>query len=184
MDPEEFEGPALVLGAVRGRRSFGVAADGRLTGLYYAQVWHPGENRASCHHDDSVVVRRPDGQISVSWTTTRDIGPGHGLQGCTCGFYAYYHQDPYARAGRVSGVVEGYGRVVLGTAGFRCEKARILGLLVPGVPWPGRAPDDGVPSPGVVDAARLGAAYPGVPLFSREEDLLAACPPTPDGPEL
>jgi hypothetical protein len=201
MEPEEFEGPALVLGSVRGRRSFGVTADGRLTGLYYNQVWQAGENVAACHHDDGVVVRRPDGGIVVRWSSSREIGAGHGLQGCTCGFYAYYREDPYSRARRISGVVEGYGRVILGTAGFRCEKARILALLLPdahsgaGEPAPEwRRPDDPtgqLPLDGVtpvetteVEVTSIRAAYPDVAFFAREEDMLAAHPPTINGPEI
>ena len=226
MELEEFGGPALVLGSVRGRRSFGVTADGRLTGLYYSQVWRPGENRASCLHDGGVVVRLPDGRITVRAASGREIGTAHGLQGCTCGFYAYYREDPYSTSRRISGVVEGYGRVVLGTAGFRAEKARILALLVPGtapgsgtvaasdpdnasapgwdagasldaeVPtapgWraprepSGRAPLDGATraEDAPVDVARIRAAYPEVAFFAREEDMLAACPPTVNGPEI
>ncbi|GAA4286549.1 hypothetical protein [Georgenia daeguensis] len=226
MAPEEFGGPALVLGSVRGRRSFGVTADGRLTGLYYSQVWHPGENRASCLHDGGVVVRLPDGRITVRAASEREIGAGHGLQGCTCGFYAYYREDPYSTSRRISGVVEGYGRVVLGTAGFRAERARILALLVPGTasgpgadarPRPGnisgpgwdaggsrdpdvptatgrrapREPSGREPFSGAtsaeeapVDVARIRAAYPEVAFFDRAEDMLAACPPTVNGPEI
>lgn len=213
MEPEEFGGPALVLGSVRGRRSFGVTAGGLLTGLYYSQVWHPGENRASCLHDGGVVVRLPDGRITVRAASGREIGTGHGLQGCTCGFYAYYREDPYSTSRRISGVIEGYGRVVLGTAGFRAEKARILALLVPGTarganpsreadvpqgpgaPAPGRhapretsgrVPVDGfTPVEGApVDIGRIRAAYPEVAFFTREEHMLEACPPTVNGPEI
>jgi hypothetical protein len=166
MELEEFQGPALVLGSVRGRRSFGVTAEGHLTGLFYSQVWHPGENRASCLHDGGIVVRRPDGGIGVTWSSAREIGAGHGLQGCTCGFYAYYREDPFSTSRRISGIVEGYGRVVLGTGGFRCEKARVLALLRP-------------PAPG-----EIRANYPDVVVFDREEEMLAVFPPTPDGPEL
>ncbi|TRW43636.1 hypothetical protein [Georgenia yuyongxinii] len=194
MELQEFHGPALVLGSVRGRRSFGMTTDGHLTGLFYSQVWHPGENRASCLHDGGVVVRRPDGGIGVRWSSAREIGAGHGLQGCTCGFYAYYREDPFASSRRISGIVEGYGRVVLGTGGFRCEKARVLALLRPpaagadtgagtdvgDVLLASLAPDE-VPA---VDLVRVRATYPEVVIFDREEDMLAVFPPTADGPEL
>lgn len=176
MAAEEFGGPALVLGSVRGRRSFGTTTDGHLTGVFHTQVWRPGENRAWCRHDGGVVERRPDGRIVVSTASAREIGTAHGLGGCTCGFYAYYQQDPYTTHRRLSGVVEGYGRVVLGTAGFRAEKARILALLLPG----DRAAVDQVE----VDVARVRARYPDVQFFDDVEEMLSACPPTPAGPEL
>lgn len=175
MEAEEFSGPALVLGSVRGRRSFGATAMGHLTGVFHTQVWEPGENRAQCRHDGGVVEQRPDGRIVVRTSSVREIGTTHGLAGCTCGFYAYYRQDPYTTPGRLSGIVEGYGRVVLGTAGFRSEKARILALLLPEPAGLGLA---------TIDVTRVRESYPDVPFFSCEEDMLAGCPPTLDGPQL
>ncbi|WP_341359966.1 hypothetical protein V5H98_01500 [Georgenia sp. M64] len=195
MEADEFGGPALVLGSVRGRRSFGVRADGHLTGVFHTQVWHPGENLARCRRDGGVVERRPDGRIVVRTSSSREIGTGHGLGGCTCGFYAYYQQDPYTAHRRLSGVVEGYGRVVLGTAGFRAEKARILALLLPAEPafdvrGPG-APGQPVHLDDVepverreADVTRIRSTYRDVAFFAREDDMLAAYPPTERGPEV
>lgn len=205
-------GPALVLGSVRGRRSFGLAPDGRLTGLYYRQPWGPGENVASCHHDGGVVAELPGGGIAVQGAATRPIGTAHGLAGCTCGFYAYYRADPYARSQRVSGVIEGYGRVVLGTKGFRAERARILALLLPAGAAADEAtvrastdnPDDhagpewrrdvarleGTPAPEEPrtltwdQRARVRQRYPEAVCFNRLDAMLAAFPPTEDGPTL
>ncbi|MHB1063185.1 MAG: hypothetical protein ACYC1Z_01600 [Georgenia sp.] len=160
------EGPALVLGSVRGRRSFGVLPDGRLTGLYYTQAWAAGENQASCFHEGGVLVELPGGSVAVRGAHSRSIGTTHGLQGCTCGFYAYYRADPYARSGRISGIIEGFGRVVLGTQGFRAEKARILALVA------GR------------DLRRTCERYPDVAWFAEERAMLAEFPPTQDGPSL
>lgn len=51
---------------------------------------------------------------------------------CGCGLYGWY--DPYwvakAHVGTTMGVVEFSGRILLGTKGFRAEKARIVGLAV------------------------------------------------------
>lgn len=202
MEPD-FAGPALVLGSVRGRRSFGVLPDGRLTGVFFPQVWQPGENRASCFHEGGVVVREPDGRLAVRGYSARNIGPAHGLQGCTCGFYAYYRGDPYARARRVSGVIEGYGRVVLGTKGFRAQKARVVALLLPELEAaPSSADagrrDAGPSAPVPLDGgparpdlqltpeacARLRERYPDVACFVSEDAMLGAFPPTEDGPRL
>ncbi|KAE8763915.1 hypothetical protein [Georgenia thermotolerans] len=187
MEPD-IAGPALVLGSVRGRRSFCVLPDGRLTGVFFPQVWQPGENRASCFHDGGVVVREPDGRLAVRGYSVRDIGAAHGLQGCTCGFYAYYRADPYARPRRVSGIIEGYGRVVLGTKGFRAQKARLVALVLPEeLPGSENAPTDAVPADGRLapgDGARVRERYPDVAVFPREEAMVVAFPPTEDGPTL
>jgi hypothetical protein len=52
---------------------------------------------------------------------------------CGCGFWAYWDprgMPPPARGAGwdVLGVVEGFGAVTIGTLGFRCQQARIVGL--------------------------------------------------------
>jgi hypothetical protein len=85
-------------------------------------------------------------------------------------------------------VIEGYGRIVLGTKGFRAQKARIVALALPegpSAPDNARAhavPADGPLAPG--DGARIRERYPDVAVFPREEAMLAAFPPTEDGPTL
>lgn len=55
---------------------------------------------------------------------------GHTFEKCECGFYAFTSEDDpeYMQAGRVLGIIEGYGETLIGTRGFRCSKARILAL--------------------------------------------------------
>lgn len=56
---------------------------------------------------------------------------------CSCGFYAYHNRaqadqelfNPFNM--HAVGVVEGYGRVVLGPLGWRAQKARIVALATP-----------------------------------------------------
>jgi hypothetical protein len=50
---------------------------------------------------------------------------------CGCGFWAYWKFDPHEfHLGEkpVVGIVEGYGKTIVGTRGFRCAKARIVAL--------------------------------------------------------
>ena len=63
---------------------------------------------------------------------------------CRCGFYATWFPVPWPGVGPftipVAGVVKGFGQTRLATRGFRCGKARILGLhlsltLLPYVSW-------------------------------------------------
>jgi hypothetical protein len=73
--------------------------------------WIPDENLAECRYGCSLAT--PD---------------------CSCGFYAYWQMDEWLtwRAGhRITGVIDGYGNITLGTKGFRCSKARILAMVIP-----------------------------------------------------
>jgi hypothetical protein len=55
---------------------------------------------------------------------------------CGCGVWAYWKLDsgdvnrfsPTSRGLPVLGIIEGYGRVLLGEKGFRCQKAKIVAL--------------------------------------------------------
>ncbi len=96
-----------------------VPVPGLLTGVF-GGVWQPGENVAAC------------GGGQGPPPCDRDLVPG---PGCGCGFWAYWalryawRCDYYWR-GEVIGVIQGYGRTMIGTRGCRCGKARILGLHV------------------------------------------------------
>lgn len=104
MSSNEYSGLPFAVGTVTGGRSWTVDTMGRLVGNY-GQIWRPGENVAVCPKNCAGVEEK-----------------------CTCGFYAYHAPgDSYEDA---FGVIEGYGIVVVGTQGFRCSKARIIGLHV------------------------------------------------------
>lgn len=93
----------------------------------------------------------------------------HTMGECACGFYGYYDgSDDYYKDGYVSGVIEGYGEALIGTRGFRVEKARIVALMIP-------AAQDRF-------ANRIARNYSGIPLFARFAEMVAAFPP--DGTEV
>jgi len=89
--------------------------DDRLRLLGMRDYWEPGENTARClgefmAHD--VPARR-----------------------CGCGFWAYWEPqsaggDPSAGPAPVLGVIQGYGRTLIGPKGFRCAKARIVAICL------------------------------------------------------
>lgn len=150
--------PPLVLGGARGRRVFYLDADGWMRGVTYRHPWRDGENVAECMVTKKVNVMAPH-RPSTLWLAMPpydcagvrfgadpdvppELLPGFdwdkcdGLDPeCACGFYAYHDgYTQYAMSGpgcRVTAVVEAYGRVVLGTTGYRAEKARILGVVKP-----------------------------------------------------
>lgn len=84
----------------------------------------------------------------------------HGIAGCGHGFYGYYDgSNDYYTQGYVSGVVEGYGEVIIGTRGFRCMKARIIALSI----------DDKVKSP---LRSLVQRNYRDVPMYTDFKDMV------------
>lgn len=84
----------------------------------------------------------------------------HGIAKCGHGFYGYYDgSNDYYTEGYVSGVVEGYGEVIIGTRGFRCMKARIVALSI----------DDKVKSP---LRSLVQRNYRDVPMYTDFKDMV------------
>lgn len=151
-------GPPLVLGGALARRTFYLDEDGVLRGVTYRYPWTPGENVARClvanmrdHHAFREFCNDMVGRArylydtgGIGWAGGKDpvplpgytLEPCEGLDPeCSCGFYAYHDGAIlYATGGeglRVEGIIEGYGRVVLGSLGYRAQKARIVAITLP-----------------------------------------------------
>jgi hypothetical protein len=162
--------PEPIVGSVRGFRWWRLSADTELLSPWRGPVrWKHGENEASC------LAR----QGMFGWRMSRAPHPrGCPATACECGFYAL-HALPSpngdldraiweidtatsgGRHGLVLGIVAGYGRVLIGTAGWRSQFARILALFA---------------GPTVTDHTRqLGAAAATyeVPLY-RDLDVLVS----------
>lgn len=130
-------------GVVRGVRSWKVNSDGILCGIYYQTVWKPGENKARCFRSVPAVAS----MISLGMhdllevlLAQRESKHSAAEPSCSCGFYAYTSESiDYPKREIFSGVIEGYGKCVLGTHGFRAQKARIVALCIPKShkPWVG-----------------------------------------------
>jgi hypothetical protein len=132
----------LALGSVYGVRWWSLDRTGLLRGV--KAVWLPEENVADCINGS---MMSPTARSFRDWA--RGAGPSElprelhqdGLppvhetpvEQCTCGFYAFWEAEPPPVGGHfpVAGVVEGYGRTVIGNRGFRCQRARIVALHVP-----------------------------------------------------
>lgn len=200
--PGEF-GYDLAIGEVRGTRAWQLMRN-KLAGVSHAQVWVPGENRAECRRTQAV---RAQMTISMPMPTTAYLpNPCSGMEPrCACGFYAYlrgvndYLSEslPTPGGGQIGGVIRGWGKTVVGTRGFRTERAEILALYVPlrswqVVPAERRFYDAGWTSrtiremwefretpPGQVAdlVERLGSTY-DVPVFTSWDVLLREFPPT------
>lgn len=149
---------SLYLGGARGRRVFYLDEGGWLRGVTYRHAWRDGENVAECFVTKRVNVMASNvsrwGTLAaytaagVVFDNDPSIPPTlmdgyqwdrcEGLDvECACGFYAYHNADTcYAMTGpgcRITAVIEAYGKVVLGTLGYRAQKARILAAVLPPV---------------------------------------------------
>lgn len=101
---------------------------------------------------------------------------------CGCGFYGYQEgsNDYYSPGmgstskGAIGGVFRGYGKVVLGTRGFRAEKAEILALYVDSE----MLTASNAKIADTLIRLRLEENYK-VPVFGEYIDLLKAFPPDP-----
>jgi hypothetical protein len=153
----------VVPAALRGYRTWGTRGNGELLSLLPYE-WSLGEQVArclvpvSCPCYGCFVYARRHGERSAHSAPGAD---------CGCGFYGWYSPvDSRLMDGPVFGAVEVSGRVLMGTHGFRAERARVLGLVV----------DEGARSPASL-ALRRRAEVSLVPVFSSRAALLEQLPP-------
>ena len=117
-----FNGDILIA-QNHGFRAFRFDADGdNLMSLVFDYEWQPGANRAVCATSNG--FNKP----------ARDCPFPH--KGCSHGFYAYYGEDYFDSYFTddeciVNGVVNGYGRCVIGDKGYRSEYANLVALARP-----------------------------------------------------
>jgi hypothetical protein len=138
-----------------------------LTGVT-GMAWQPGVNEARCNND-----RRHEPPVEA------DARGG----ACGCGFWGYWAMSDktwHERRLPVYGIIEGSGRVLIGTKGFRCQKARIIALA------PGFTVEDPFGSQEsrqrseawlAISMDLLGQLYPDARVFATVRGMLACVPP-------
>jgi hypothetical protein len=201
----DFDGFPMAVGEVYGLRVWRVDEYGRLRARHVAAPpWRPGENTATCEASVAMggfVTASFGGPSGPGFTVQMEPAPerpSHATapdEHCKCGFYAYTQPlAALADSGAVViGVIRGTGRTLIGTKGFRCEKAEIVALLDP------RAEDDFLPDGEVRPvggpcqcpfcrvpdaprgwdawaADRFSTVYPGVPLLRSRTELTQFAP--------
>lgn len=135
-----FDGrePDLAIGSVTGARWWHLQVPGwparslrpdelSLAGVNASQgfLWEPGENNARC------LRRSLFYQLLSGWIAGEHEVPE---ESCACGFWAYWQvpvqPNPHSFRIPVLGVIEGWGRTLIGDRGFRCARARITALHI------------------------------------------------------
>lgn len=88
-------------------------------------IWEPGANTAQCLRSLHMMQpRRKDG--GELYPEEHPVP----VRTCLCGFWAYWHLGAtQTSAPHIAGLVKGYGRIVQGPVGFRCETAEIVALV-------------------------------------------------------
>lgn len=103
--------------------------------------------------------------------------------GCRCGFYAFNQASrDYEQPSGVHGVIQGYGRVVIGTRGFRAEKAKIVALTTESRTRTFLERIAGLRAPlidPVIAEAQLRFRFPDVPIFPTFKAMVGEFPPDP-----
>lgn len=147
-----FRGQALLVpDALRGYRTWaGVTVDRRLRSTGVTHAWSPAcfVGEASAGEESARCLAVPQDQHPAPERT------------CSCGIYGWYHpDDTRIVSAPIFGAVRLSGRVVLGTHGFRAERASVLALTVA--------------DPLVRHELRL----LGYPVYDSRAELLEAFPP-------
>jgi hypothetical protein len=157
---EDGERRDLVAGTLRGYRSWRLVPRGvplepgvlPLSSMTRPQITWPPELSASC----TSPMFGPMGQLQPR------SEPAHRApdRDCHCGIYAWYSPaDARTFSAEVFGVVQASGLVMLGTSGFRAERAQIAAIATRN--------------------RRLAQACndAGIPVYRRRRDLIADHPP-------
>lgn len=163
----------IVIARNHGFRAFRFHPEGRLSSLVFTQCsWQPGVNHAVHEHRGFIKPGRKPSNCPFP------------NKGCSHGFYAYYGEDYFERGHynngtvRVDGVIDGFGRCVIGDKGYRSEYAVIIAFVKPYTIAGDyqRAVDLEDHDIDRLVTAYLEDAFPAVPIFDSIADLKALIP--------
>lgn len=131
---------------------------GALKSVSYQTWWEPGVNTFECKANrkpvDASACSRMyhNGTKPYAHTEQCPMQPAcpYPTIECSCGFYAYHDGShwtgPSKSVHQVFGVIEAWGRLVIGTKGFRAEKALIVALKLPEDPLMARLVEERYPA--------------------------------------
>lgn len=175
--------------------------EGRIASTNWACEWEPGINRAECLAGIKYVDTKqcqedfhPDHWKHTPECPRRDKCENPN-SGCSCGFYAYYAEEYWSRTGApiwfappnsqakvfVCGIIEGFGRCVIGNKGFRSSQAVISAFAFPVFQSWGTALTEYRAAPEDVQQRvrdGLRSRFPNVPIFDSTEQMFKVIPLT------
>jgi hypothetical protein len=135
--------PMPIRGQIRSRRIPATyEVEPVLGAVSWNMFWSGPEIKADICTYDPMWQRWLDAPMAgVASAATSEIAPGGTIRAsqhktpvpeCTCGIYGWYTPEAalYEHTGDVVGVVEVSGRVLLGTTGFRAERAKIIAITM------------------------------------------------------
>lgn len=134
--PRDADTPKYTIKAWRGFRGWCIPniATGELKSTNWDYAWKVGVNTSSHMASGRTFPTHLTGGVTMvtgkvcEYPTTE----------CSCGFYAYHGEHywwdsgyPTGQGPMMAGVIEGFGRMVVASKGFRAGKAVILALAAP-----------------------------------------------------
>lgn len=195
MSNSDFSGDdyEFAAGSIKGMRSWSIDDQGRLRGVTYPALWKPGENTATCRKTPEREPCPKRGELKVDvkqvscgcgcgemdeartystcgeegcWRGTHPAGQRHAYDAeCSCGFWAY-DEHSFEEYGDVTGIVEAWGKVTIGTKGFRAEKAKVVALC--------RGSQDLDRELSLSVWLRLQQLYPAADFYDERDDMVTA----------
>lgn len=122
-------GADLVPGTLRGFRVWQPTHGARLASLTMSYVWAASTVEAQC-----MAAGNNSAIWGGRWGELEKAPPVHEVpeRRCTCGIYARHRPDTY-QSSYINGVIEAWGRIELGSEGFRAQHSRICALAMPNV---------------------------------------------------
>lgn len=161
----ECTGRELAVGPpVLGWREWTIAPDG-LRGTQ-GRLWRRGTNTAQCHGRHSVMLHVLDQALA---TAGLPVPPHTVERWCTCGLYSWRRPDRIrSQQLKVAGVIESWGRVLIGEHGYRAQFARVVAICGPRVSLNAARNT----SPTREERIAVAAQY-GVPYFETLDDAVA-----------
>ena len=136
-NPTEPDAPKYTIKAWRGFRGWCVPnlITGELKSTNWDYSWTVGVN-ASAHMPSRSTWGGIPSSIAMWGAAPKSCE--YPTTECSCGFYAYHGEDywwesgyPSSKGPMIAGVIEGFGRMVVASKGFRAGKAVILALAAP-----------------------------------------------------
>lgn len=117
-NPKDFTSTEFAVGSVFGLRSWRLYSHGNFQSRHYLEspvkhkTWYP-----------DLDVYQADCNVYGNFHLWQEIPKPN----CECGFY-FYRPEYFIPCGNVMGLVEGFGKTIIGSKGYRCEKLRIKAL--------------------------------------------------------